>query len=120
MFRRIDIVRVLIGLAMLSFTGADGCEGLRSSVIAEGEAKTYLDAMAIKIEGRAVCADRDSDGDGYVSCSYRQVDAREPSAILCSYYRGGGCKKAPEQVIAPGRRRSGSVRGWPTGVESDE
>lgn len=113
MFNRLIVVTY--ALVALSFIGADGCEYERSSVTAEKEATAYLEALSIKIEGRAVCADRDSDRDGYVSCSYRQVDARDPSAILCSYYRGGGCKKAPEQVIAPGRRRSSST--WPVEVE---
>lgn len=106
--RLMDIIIGMLGVFVaFSFIGADDCLPAPEdrAAAAEQQATRYLDALASKIEGKPICSGADSDQDGYVSCSYRGVDEREPRSILCSYNAyGSGCKKAPEQVVAPKRR----------------
>lgn len=47
------------------------------------------------VGGSAVeCSGLDSDGDGYVTCSYLPKNATAKTEIVCAYQsRGGGCKE---------------------------
>jgi len=92
------IVVAIIGViaAIVGF-GITKCSSSRST--AEDEAREYASKMGMTIKGVS-CMNRDTDGDGYVSCTLNAVekDGKEnPIPIECAAkwsYNNDGCKEA--------------------------
>lgn len=59
-------------------------------VDASPEARRWATDLGYNVQGVS-CAGRDSDADGYVSCTVKPVD-QDPVSIECNYVFGGGCK----------------------------
>jgi type II secretory pathway pseudopilin PulG len=104
------IVVAILGiiLAIAGF-GVTRCSSSQST--AEEEARAYALKMGMNIKGLS-CMNRDTDGDGYVSCTLNVVekDGREtPVPIECAAkwsYNNDGCKEA----ILGGFRRGSMSR----------
>lgn len=67
-------------LLLVLFT-VTGCLEDRSSL--EAEARGFLHALGYQVVGVS-CTDRDSDGDGYASCTATVRDSPEPIAVECA------------------------------------
>jgi hypothetical protein len=90
-------------LCLASCVGLLGCE--EPAVIlarVEGRAKEHCEKMHWKCEAVA-CVSRDSDNDGYVSCSVKLADVLEPVALECLKWESeSGCKTAiPKVRVTP-------------------
>ena len=85
--------RNLVAAAVIVMCGCSFSAG-KSQQEAEGWAKQ------MGIEGPIVCALQDGDGDGYVSCTYKE--GGEVKAIECSsglgWCNAGGCR-VPRMVV---------------------
>jgi hypothetical protein len=71
-------------LACLAVPLVKGCGyHEHQQITATAEAKQWAAEMGYEPLG-VVCADRDSDGDGYVSCALRVAGAEQPVQIECA------------------------------------
>lgn len=69
-------------------------------VDAKPEARRWAAEMGYTVKGVS-CAGRDSDGDGYVSCSINTET--EALAVECNYLFGDGCKLVNPIKVRGGR-----------------
>ncbi len=72
----VAVIGVLIAIGGVAFTRC-----FRSQDHAEEEARTWATKMGYKVVG-VNCVSRDTDGDGYVSCSMNATDANGNAASL--------------------------------------
>lgn len=74
--------------------------GEKQKLAAEAEVHTWAKALHLELEG-VDCADIDSDGDGYVSCSV-SVKGQAVQDIECrgAWSRGHGCRKPKPRVTS--------------------
>lgn len=75
---------------------------------AQIEAKEYARNFLGVQNARVRCQNIDSGGDGYVSCSVRDLDTGKVYPLQCSgaFTLNEGC------AIDTGKNRNGSYRGW--------
>lgn len=101
------IVVAIIGVlvAMVGF-GVTKCSSSQGT--AEEEARAYAQKMGMKIKGVS-CMNRDTDGDGYVSCTLNVIEKDEsmtPIPIECAAkwsYNNEGCKESFVNGLRRGR-----------------
>ena len=88
----VGILGILVVLGVAAFRG---CTDSKAS--AEEEARAYAQSMGINLKGVS-CMDRDTDGDGYVSCSLSVAqkngeDRIEPIECAARWsWNNSGCK----------------------------
>lgn len=93
----IIVVAILGVFVTIAGFGITKCSSSRDT--AEEEARAYASKMGMTIKGVS-CMNRDTDGDGYVSCTLNVVekDGKEnPIPIECAAkwsYNNDGCKEA--------------------------
>lgn len=93
------IITVAMVMVMVIGAGMGITKCASSQSTAEEEARVYAQKMGMKIKGVS-CMNRDTDSDGYVSCTLNVVDKddRETSIpIECAArwtYNNEGCKEA--------------------------
>jgi hypothetical protein len=70
--RRISFIHIMVGavfvLVALGFVGSAFVRCTSSGPTATTEAREFAKSMGMDVSG-VTCADRDTDGDGYVSCA---------------------------------------------------
>jgi len=96
------MVVVIVGVAGgIVLTAAGGCQGHKTE--AEADARTFAASMGIKVKG-VNCVDRDTDGDGYVSCTVsEEVDGKtRMHAVECAsgWTWNSGCRMQKPGVNA--------------------
>lgn len=99
----VAVIGVLVGLVGIGVTKCSSSQGT-----AEEEARAYASKMGMEIKGLS-CMNRDTDGDGYVSCTLNVVEKdgkTTPVPIECAAkwsYNNEGCKEAILSGIRRGR-----------------
>lgn len=93
------VVLGFIGVFLFAKCGADVSGHTR--ITAQTEANAWVRSMGL--DAKATCADRDTDGDGYVSCTLvvTEADGRkhiEPLECAGALTINNGCR-APKAVI---------------------
>ncbi len=95
------LVEVMIVFAIIGILSAIACGNLAncSGVNAQGDAtasmRQYMTNMYRAPTARIQCVGRDSDGDGYVSCSGAYEDAEGKTQVVnveCAYWISEGCR----------------------------
>lgn len=102
--RGLTIIELLIVLSIIGIVIAGIIHGFQScssqSGSAETEARNYATQLGLSVKGVS-CTDRDSDGDGYVSCSVSHVEngklTIQPVECAIKWSTNSGCK-APKMV----------------------
>jgi hypothetical protein len=104
MFELLFVVGILAIVAIFIVRFATGCSDNGST--AEDEARKYAKSLGLEIKGVS-CTERDSDGDGYVSCSISHNEngsvAIMPVECAIKWSANSGCKS---QKIGIQRRQN--------------
>lgn len=82
-------ILMALSLGAMSCTRVMGCVLVDQDAI-EISAREWADKLGMKTKG-VTCADTDTDGDWYVSCTVLD-EHDQPHAIECGYMLAGGCK----------------------------
>lgn len=105
------VIAILALLAVVLGAGLRGCAGQQASK-ADTEFRQYLSTMYPEYTVKAIAgADRDTDGDGYLSLQARLIDKDGNERIIRAQCASGfwnhGCKEVPVfQDQSPRSRRS--------------
>lgn len=99
----IIVVAILGILGAICFGGMSSCHNSKGK--ATEEAQTFAREMGMKVKGVS-CAERDTDGDGYVSCtvSVDQGDGKTTlEALECAavWSRNDGCRMQKPAYRSP-------------------
>lgn len=83
-------------ISMVIFVVGGICFNIYSSVKgfkseAEQTAKSYLNEMQVEY-GHVSCVRNDTDGDGYISCTYKDKKRDKIISIECAYLVNEGCR----------------------------
>ena len=78
----------------------------QNTIPPEVAAQKFVDDLGIKIQGRPNCAGRDTDNDGYVTCTVNLGDGKLQSLQCAALNDPSGCDPTKNSAYAVGCKES--------------